>query len=80
MRTCGLTDSITLTGARLDISDVLAAVDLFVLSSDQEAHPLTALETQAAGTPVVLTDAGSSGESIARQGEEVGGVLVEQSA
>ncbi len=49
---CGLSDAIELTGARRDIPDVLAVFDLFVLSSDREGHPLTALEAQAAGTPV----------------------------
>lgn len=73
-------DSVTFTGARHDIPDVLAAFDLFVLSSDREGHPLTALEAQAAGTPVVLTDAGGSSESIARDGTRCGGVLVEKSA
>lgn len=77
---CDLTDSVELAGARRDIPDVLAAFDVFVLSSDREGHPLTALEAQAAGTPVVLTDAGGSGEAIARDSHEVGGVLVEQSA
>ena len=76
----GLQDSVIFTGARNDIPDVLAAFDLFVLSSDREGHPLTALEAQAAGTPVVLTDAGGSSESIARDDAHCGGVLVEKSA
>ncbi|MGQ7844785.1 glycosyltransferase [Granulosicoccus sp. 3-233] len=75
----GLLDAVTFTGARRDIPDVLAAFDLFVLSSDREGHPLTALEAQAAGTPVVLTDAGGSSEAIAREGASCGGVLVERS-
>ncbi len=74
-----LHDAVIFTGARLDIPDVLAAFDLFVLSSDREGHPLTALEAQAAGTPVVLTDAGGSSEAIARDGAQCGGVLVERS-
>lgn len=75
----GLGDSVVFTGARMDIPDVLAAFDLFVLSSDREGHPLTALEAQAAGTPVVLTDAGGSSEAIARDGAQSGGILVERS-
>jgi len=59
-----------MTGERHDIPDMLAAFDLFVLSSDREGYPLTALEAQAAATAVVLTDAGGSGESIAVQGYE----------
>ncbi len=67
------------TGTRHDIPDVLAAFDVFVLSSDREGHPLTALEAQAAGTSVVLTDAGGSLDAIARSDNQVGGVLVERS-
>ncbi len=76
----GMQESVIFTGARHDIPDVLAAFDLFVLSSDREGHPLTALEAQSAGTPVVLTDAGGSSESIARDDAQCGGVLVEKSA
>lgn len=76
----GLDGNVIFTGTRHDIPDVLAAFDLFVLSSDREGHPLTALEAQAAGTPVVLTDAGGSSEAIARMGDQLGGVLVELSS
>lgn len=71
---------VTLAGARGDVPDVLAALDLFVLSSDREGHPLTALESQAAGTPVVLTDAGGSADAIAVDGEHHGGLLVAKDA
>ncbi len=67
-------------GARRDIPDVLAALDIFVLSSDREGHPLTALEAQAAGTPVVLTNAGGCEDAIARAGNQRGGLLVDKDA
>jgi len=51
-----------------------------VLCSDREGHPLTALEAQASGTPVVLTNAGGSEDAIAKEGEQVGGLLVEKQA
>ncbi len=73
-----LHDCVMLAGARSDIPDVLAALDVFVLSSDREGHPLTALEAQAAGTPVVLTNAGGSADAIAVEGNQSGGVLVEK--
>jgi len=73
-----LHDYVILAGARSDIPDVLAALDVFVLSSDREGHPLTALESQAAGTPVVLTDAGGSADAIAIDGDQAGGVLVDK--
>lgn len=69
-----------LAGARSDIPDVLAAFDLFVLTSDREGHPLTALEAQAAATPVVLTNAGGSADAVASDGVHSGGQLVEKDA
>ena len=69
----GLGARVTLTGQRDDVPDVLDALDVFVLSSDREGHPLTALEAQAAGTPVVLTDVGGSSEAIARADDARGG-------
>lgn len=73
----GLQQHISLAGARHDTADIFDAFDLFALSSDREGHPLTALEAQSAGTPVVLTDAGGAAEAIARQGDQSGGVLVQ---
>lgn len=76
----GLQSCITLLGEREDIPDLLAALDVFVLSSDREGHPLSALEAQAAGTPVVLTDAGGSADAISQDSQGEGGLLVEKSA
>lgn len=72
-------DYVTLLGERSDIPDLLSALDVFVLSSDREGHPLSALEAQAAGTPIVLTDAGGSADAISSSGDEYGGLLVDQS-
>jgi len=72
-----LGSNVILAGGRSDIPDVLSALDVFILSSDREGHPLTALESQAAGTPVVLTNAGGSADAIADDGSQKGGVLVE---
>ncbi len=72
-------DCVTLLGERSDVPDLLSALDVFVLSSDREGHPLSALEAQAAGTPVVLTDAGGSADAISGSGDECGGILVEKS-
>ncbi len=46
-------------GWRQDISTVLAAVDLLILTSDNEAVALTLIEASQAGIPVVTTPAGS---------------------
>lgn len=73
-------DQVMLLGERNDVPDLLAAFDVFVLSSDREGHPLSALEAQSAGTPVVLTDAGGSADAVLGNDQGVGGLLVEKSA
>ena len=80
VKSLGLEQVVIFAGTRHDIPDVLAAFDVFVLSSDREGHPLTALEAQAAGTPVVLTDAGGSRDAIAVDGDQCGGELVDCNA
>jgi len=75
-----LKDDVILAGARSDIPDVLAALDIFILSSDREGHPLTALEAQAAGTPVILTNAGGSADAVAMHEAQAGGMLVDKDA
>lgn len=75
-----LHDCVSLLGSRSDVPDILAALDVFVLSSDREGHPLSALEAQAAGTPVVLTNAGGSADAVSRSEEGRGGILVECTA
>ena len=72
-------DCVTLLGERSDIPDLLAALDVFVLSSDREGHPLSALEAQSAGTPVVLTRAGGSADAISSSADQCGGLLVDKS-
>ena len=85
----GISDITTLTGTRHDVAEIFKALDIFVLSSDREGHPLTALEAQAAGTPVVLTNAGGSSDAIVRLDQvetesdetapQAAGLLVEKS-
>lgn len=54
----GLTDMVRLLGNRVDIAELLAECDAFVLSSIAEGMPVTLLEAMAAGLPVVTTDVG----------------------
>ena len=75
-----MADHVTLLGQRADVPDLLAAFDVFVLSSDREGHPLAALEAQAAGTPVVLTNAGGSADAVSQNERGCGGLLVERTA
>jgi glycosyltransferase involved in cell wall biosynthesis len=53
-----LQKSVTLLGVRSDIPEILAASDVFLLSSTREALPLAVLEAMAAGLPVVATNVG----------------------
>ena len=57
-RALDLERKVTLLGARSDIPEVLAAVDVFVLSSVQEGVPLSVVEAMGAGKPVIATDVG----------------------
>jgi glycosyltransferase involved in cell wall biosynthesis len=68
----GLTGRVHLLGKRDDMPDVFGAADVFVLPSDWEGHPLTAMEAMAAGLPVIATRVGGVPE-IVRDG--VTGVL-----
>lgn len=60
----GLTGVVLLLGARDDIPDILAASDVFALSSLQEGLPVAVLEAAAAGCPIVATDVGGVPEII----------------
>ena len=66
-------ERIHITGARLDAIDLVAASDLFVLSSDSEAFPLALLEAMSVGLPVVTTDVGGVRDAVT---DGVDGVVV----
>lgn len=57
-RELGVGDEIVFLGRRSDVSNVLAALDVAILSSDFEGSPLSVLEYMAAGKPVVATRVG----------------------
>lgn len=56
--------SVRLLGLRQDVPALLAAADLFWLTSISEGIPLTVIEAMAAGVPVVATNVGGVGEVI----------------
>ncbi len=72
-RRLGLDGSVHLLGARDDVPDVLAALDVAVCCSDFEGGPLSVMEYMAAGLPVVASDVGGLPELV-RAGET--GLLV----
>ena len=53
-----LQQDVTLLGNRDDIPRLMCDADAFVLSSNYEAMPMTALEAMASGLPVIATDVG----------------------
>jgi glycosyltransferase involved in cell wall biosynthesis len=60
-----LAKHVHLLGFRQDIPQLMAMADVFVLTSyGWEGFPISALEAQAAGLPVVISDAGGSAEAI----------------
>jgi glycosyltransferase involved in cell wall biosynthesis len=67
---------LTWAGFRRDIPDVCFASDAVVLTSDNEGTPVSLIEAQAAGTPVVATRVGGVA-SVVQDG--VGGFVVDPS-
>lgn len=61
-------------GARRDIAELLRVMDVFVLCSKSEGHPVTLLEAMASGRAVVATSVGGVKE-VVRHGQN--GLLVE---
>lgn len=63
-RELDIMDKVIFTGDRRDIPELLAAMDIFVLSSLSEGLGLAAVEAMAARRPVVLTESGGLAEQI----------------
>ena len=60
----GIRDRLHLTGHRDDVAPALAAMDVFVISSDREGMSNAMLEALAAGVPVVSTDVSGAREAL----------------
>jgi glycosyltransferase involved in cell wall biosynthesis len=73
----GLEQRVHLLGHRTDVGDVLAALDLFVVCSDQEGMANAMLEAMAAGLPVVSTPVSGAQEALRplADGRQAGRVL-----
>lgn len=53
---CGVSDKIMFLGQRKDVAELLRAMDVFVFPSFYEGLPVSVVEAQGAGLPVVMSD------------------------
>jgi len=63
-----IADRVHLLGTRHDTPEIVAALDVFLLCSHNEASPVSILEALACGVPVISTQVGSVAETV-RDGE-----------
>lgn len=64
VRQLALEPFVTFLGARTDISEILSALDLFLLTSLYEGLPLSILEAMGVGLPVVATQVSGTPEAV----------------
>jgi glycosyltransferase involved in cell wall biosynthesis len=69
----GISDRVRFLGIRSDVPALLAACDVFALTSVSEAASLTLLEAMASRLPVVITDVGGNPEIVRH---DIEGLLV----
>jgi len=68
-----LEEKVIFTGFRQDIKEILSALDILVLFSIREGHPIVLLEAMAMGKPIVATDIEGVNETVVNG---VTGILV----
>jgi len=61
----GLEDNVLMAGRRDDIGDLLAVMDVWVMSSIREGLPVSLLEAMAASRPIVATSVGGIPDAVA---------------
>ena len=60
----GIAHAVIWTGFRKDVPRLLAAMDMYIMSSVNEGLSLSILEAMAAGKPVIITDVGGARELV----------------
>src|SRR5207248_8035636 len=65
----GAQDHVRFLGERLDVADVLAAADIFVLTTLYEGMPRTVMEAMARGLPVAATGVSGIPEELGGTGK-----------
>lgn len=60
----GLSQSVRFVGTRSDIPQILATLDIFLLTSKMEANPVSIMEAMAMERPVVAFDVGSVHQTV----------------
>lgn len=60
----GIARQVAFLGSRTDVPRLLAAADVFALTSHNEANPVSILEAMSVGLPVVATNVGSVAEAV----------------
>lgn len=60
----GIASNVHLPGCTMDIPGVLSMMDLFALTSDNEASPVSIMEAMSCQRPIVATNVGSVNESV----------------
>ena len=63
-RELGITDQVQFLGNRSDIPEILSASDFFMLTSDNEAAPVSIMEAMSCGLPIVASNVGSVHEMV----------------
>jgi glycosyltransferase involved in cell wall biosynthesis len=75
MRTSlGLVDNVLMLGQRSDIPELMAAMDLYIITSKREGLPVTLIEAMMAGKPIIATGVGGIVDTLS-DGEN--GIIVE---
>jgi glycosyltransferase involved in cell wall biosynthesis len=67
-RELGIAEKVDFLGSRSDVPRLLSAMDVFALTSHNEANPVSILEAMSVARPVVSTNVGSISEAV-REGE-----------